>query len=77
MRRLAVDFDKLGKVHLRAEGAFNRRQICLVPVARIIFLDMVSCLTELRMRGVAAVQAGEGATQVAAALGVNPRTLFR
>ena len=34
-------------------------------------------LTELRKRGVAAVQSGESPTQVAAALGVNPRTLFR
>ncbi|MDE2465013.1 MAG: IS630 family transposase, partial [Alphaproteobacteria bacterium] len=34
-------------------------------------------LTELRKRGVAAVQSGEIPTQVAAALGVNPRTLFR
>src|ERR1700745_1037125 len=36
-----------------------------------------SMLTELRKRGVAAVQSGEAATQVAAALGVNLRTLFR
>lgn len=34
-------------------------------------------LTELRKRGVAAVQSGESPTQVAAALGVNLRTLFR
>ena len=34
-------------------------------------------LTELRRRGVAAVQAGESPTSVAAALGVNLRTLFR
>src|SRR5260370_19554692 len=34
-------------------------------------------LTELRKRGVAAVQAGESPTRVAAALGVNLRTLFR
>lgn len=34
-------------------------------------------LTELRKRGVAAVQAGESPRQVAAALGVNLRTLFR
>ena len=34
-------------------------------------------LTELRKRGVAAVQAGESPTLVAAALGVNLRTLFR
>ena len=36
-----------------------------------------STLTELRKRGVAAVQSGESATQVAAALGVNLRALFR
>lgn len=36
-----------------------------------------STLTELRKRGVAAVQAGESPTQVAAALGVNLRTVFR
>lgn len=36
-----------------------------------------STLTELRKRGVAAVQAGESPTQVAAALGVNLRTAFR
>ena|SRR5271170_839973 len=36
-----------------------------------------STLTELRKRGVAAVQSGESPTQVAAALGVNLRTLFR
>jgi len=34
-------------------------------------------LTELRKRGVAAVQSGESPPLVAAALGVNPRTLFR
>ena len=34
-------------------------------------------LTELRKRGVAAVQSGESPTLVAAALGVNPRSLFR
>lgn len=34
-------------------------------------------LTELRKRGVAAVQAGENPASVAAALGVNLRTLFR
>ena len=34
-------------------------------------------LTELRKRGVAAVQSGESPTQVAAALGVNLRSLFR
>lgn len=34
-------------------------------------------LTELRKRGVTAVQAGESAAGVAAALGVNLRTLFR
>jgi transposase len=34
-------------------------------------------LTELRKRGVTAVQSGEPPTQVAAALGVNLRTLFR
>jgi transposase len=34
-------------------------------------------LTELRKRGVAAVQSGESPMQVAAALGVNLRTLFR
>jgi transposase len=34
-------------------------------------------LTELRKRGVAAVQSGESPTLVAAALGVNLRTLFR
>ena len=34
-------------------------------------------LTELRKRGVAAVQGGENAAGVAAALGVNLRTLFR
>jgi transposase len=34
-------------------------------------------LTELRKRGVAAVQSGEPPPQVAAALGVNLRTLFR
>lgn len=34
-------------------------------------------LTELRKRGVAAVRSGESATRVAAALGVNLRTLFR
>jgi transposase len=34
-------------------------------------------LSELRKRGVAAVQAGESPAQVAAALGVNLRTLFR
>jgi transposase len=34
-------------------------------------------LTELRKRGVAAVQSGESPTQVAATLGVNLRTLFR
>src|SRR5260370_34658609 len=34
-------------------------------------------LTELRKRGVAAVQSGESPTRVAAALGVNLRTLFR
>lgn len=36
-----------------------------------------AALTELRKRGVAAVQAGESPTSVAAALGVNLRTLFR
>src|SRR5271165_2602069 len=36
-----------------------------------------STLTELRKRGVAAVQSGESPTQVAAAFGVNLRTLFR
>src|SRR5579862_7970264 len=36
-----------------------------------------STLTELRKRGVAAVRSGESAAQVAAALGVNLRTLFR
>lgn len=36
-----------------------------------------STLTELRKRGVAAVQSGESPTQVAATLGVNLRTLFR
>src|SRR6516225_6480268 len=36
-----------------------------------------STLTELRKRGVAAVQSGESPTQVAAALGVNLRTLYR
>jgi transposase len=36
-----------------------------------------STLTELRKRGVAAVQSGESPTQVAAALGVNLRTVFR
>ena len=35
-----------------------------------------STLTELRKRGVAAVQSGESPTQVAAASGVNLRTLF-
>ena len=39
-------------------------------------LDHVT-LTELRKRGVTAVQAGESPTGVAAALGVNLRTLFR
>ena len=34
-------------------------------------------LTELRKRGVAAVQSGERPTLVAAALGINLRTLFR
>ena len=34
-------------------------------------------LTELRRRGVAAVQSGERPTQVAAALGVNLSSLFR
>ena len=34
-------------------------------------------LTELRKRGVAAVQSGESPTQVAVALGVNLRSLFR
>jgi hypothetical protein len=34
-------------------------------------------LTELRKRGVAAVQSGESPTQVAAALGVHRRSLFR
>src|ERR1700693_3821333 len=34
-------------------------------------------LTELRKRGVTAVQSGEPPAQVAAALGVNLRTLFR
>jgi transposase len=34
-------------------------------------------LTELRKRGVAAVQSGESPTRVAAALGVNLRSLFR
>ncbi len=34
-------------------------------------------LTELRKRGVAAVQSGESPTLVAAALGVNLRSLFR
>jgi transposase len=34
-------------------------------------------LTELRKRGVAAVQSGENPTRVAAALGVNLRSLFR
>ena len=34
-------------------------------------------LTELRKRGVAAVQSGKGPKQVAAALGVNLRSLFR
>ena len=34
-------------------------------------------LTELRKRGVAAVQAGESPDSVAAALGVNLRTVFR
>ena len=34
-------------------------------------------LTELRKRGVAAVQSGESPTNVAAALGVNLRSLFR
>lgn len=34
-------------------------------------------LTELRKRGVASIQAGERPTRVAAALGVNLRTLFR
>jgi hypothetical protein len=34
-------------------------------------------LTELRKRGVAAVQSGESPPLVAAALGVNVRTLFR
>jgi hypothetical protein len=34
-------------------------------------------LTELRKRGVAAVQSGERPPLVAAALGVNVRTLFR
>ena len=33
-------------------------------------------LTELRKRGVAAVQSGESPTQVAATLGVNLRTCF-
>src|SRR3974390_3838346 len=36
-----------------------------------------STLTERRKRGVAAVQSGESPTQVAAALGVNLRTLYR
>jgi transposase len=36
-----------------------------------------STLTELRKRGVAAVQSGESPARVAAALGVNLRTLFR
>jgi len=36
-----------------------------------------STLTELRKRGVAAVQAGESPTLVAAALGVNLRSVFR
>ena len=36
-----------------------------------------STLTELRKRGVVAVQSGESPTQVAAALGVNLRTLYR
>jgi transposase-like protein len=39
-------------------------------------LDHAS-LTELRRRGVAAVQAGEDVASVAAALGVNLRTVFR
>ncbi len=39
-------------------------------------LDHVT-LTELRKRGVAAVQSGESPTRVAAALGVNLRSLFR
>jgi len=39
-------------------------------------LDHVT-LTELRKRGVTAVQAGESPTGVAAALGVSLRTLFR
>src|SRR5260370_10198461 len=34
-------------------------------------------LTDLRKRGVAAVQSGESPTLVAAALGVNLRSLFR
>jgi transposase len=34
-------------------------------------------LTELRKRGVAAVQSGESPPLVASALGVNVRTLFR
>jgi transposase len=36
-----------------------------------------SMLTELRKRGVAAVQSGESPPRVAAALGINLRTLFR
>jgi transposase-like protein len=36
-----------------------------------------SILTELRKRGVAAVQSDESPPQVAAALGVNLRTMFR
>jgi transposase len=39
-------------------------------------LDHVT-LTELRKRGVAAVQSGESPTQVAATIGGNPRTVFR
>ncbi len=34
-------------------------------------------LTELRKRGVAAVQSGESPTQVSSVLGVNLRSLFR
>jgi transposase-like protein len=34
-------------------------------------------LTELRKRGAAAAQSGESPTRVAAAVGVNPRTVFR
>jgi len=50
--------------------------ICVLMNTDARALDHVT-LTELRKRGVAAVQSGETPTRVAAALGVNLRSVFR